>query len=58
MLDHNNEDTEIELDDNTVICTKKLKKKVEKKLLLRLQNTKSMVNLLMMRLPLIMETRK
>ena len=40
------------MDDNTVIGTEKVKNKPDKKLLLRLQNSKKMMKLLMMKLPL------
>ena len=55
MLDNNTEDNETELDDNTVIGTEKVKNKSDKKLLLRLQNSKKIMKLLMTRLTLLLE---
>ena len=55
MLDHNTEDNNTEPDENTVIGTKKVNNKSDKKLLLRLQNSKKMMKFLMMKLPLPLE---
>ena len=52
MLDHNTEDNNTELDENTVIGTEKVKNKPDKKLLLILQNSNKMMKFLIMKLPL------
>ena len=49
------EDAETELEENTVIYTEKAKKKVDKILLLIMQNSKKMKKFWMTRLPLLLE---